>query len=237
MGATAARHARDVLDNVERILAIELLVGAQALDLRRAAVATVLAAPAGGARRRRPGRWRARRPAGGAPAPGAGVAAAHRRIRAVIAPAGCRPRDGRRHRRRHAARANGGARRPRRRLTPARRGPHGAGVPRGGRRPRPCRRVRPGSAPGAHPGPVDPVRDAGGAEGRRRPADHRPADRHSHHGARRGRCRDRRAASWGRSPWPGRPSSPISGSSRSAPPACRPGARTRPRGHGRAARS
>ncbi len=34
MGATAARHARDVLANVERILSIELLAGAQALDLR-----------------------------------------------------------------------------------------------------------------------------------------------------------------------------------------------------------
>ena len=46
MGATAARHARDVLDNVERILALELLVGAQALDLRRAAVAAARGAPA-----------------------------------------------------------------------------------------------------------------------------------------------------------------------------------------------
>ena len=35
MGATSARHARQVLDHVERILALELLVGAQALDLRR----------------------------------------------------------------------------------------------------------------------------------------------------------------------------------------------------------
>jgi histidine ammonia-lyase len=59
MGATAARHARDVLDNVERILALELLVGAQALDLRRGAVAA---------------------------APGIGVAEAHRRIRGLIAP-------------------------------------------------------------------------------------------------------------------------------------------------------
>ena len=111
MGATAARHARDVLDNVERILALELLVGAQALDLRRAGVT---AAPRAAARRAAP--------AGGAPAPGGrggrgappdpgGGRAARRR-----------PRDGRRHRRRHAARANGGARRPRRRLTPARAG-------------------------------------------------------------------------------------------------------------------
>jgi histidine ammonia-lyase len=79
MGATAARHARQVLDNVERILALELLVGAQALDLRRAAVAAAFGAPAGGAPA--PGT-----PAGSAPAPGIGVAEAHRRIRAVIAP-------------------------------------------------------------------------------------------------------------------------------------------------------
>ena len=39
MGTIAGRHARDVLANVERILAIELLVGAQALDLRLAMVA------------------------------------------------------------------------------------------------------------------------------------------------------------------------------------------------------
>jgi histidine ammonia-lyase len=74
MGATAARHARDVLDNVERILALELLVGAQALDLRRAGVAARAGVPAAGT------------PPGSAPAPGAGVAEAHRRIRAVIAP-------------------------------------------------------------------------------------------------------------------------------------------------------
>ena len=59
MGATAARHARDVLDNVERILALELLVGAQALDLRRRsrsrrASGAALAA-GGGARRPVPG--------------------------------------------------------------------------------------------------------------------------------------------------------------------------------------
>jgi len=36
MGSIAARHARQVLENVERILAIELLVAAQALDLRLA---------------------------------------------------------------------------------------------------------------------------------------------------------------------------------------------------------
>ena len=92
MGATAARHARDVLANVERILALELLVGAQALDLRRAAVAAVGVAPAGGAPPG--GAPPGGAPAGGAPAggspaggaPGIGVAEAHRRIRAAIAP-------------------------------------------------------------------------------------------------------------------------------------------------------
>ena len=79
MGATAARHARDVLDNVERILALELLVGAQALDLRRAAVAAAIGGAGGDARRRAA-------PPRVAPAPGPGVAEAHRRIRAVIAP-------------------------------------------------------------------------------------------------------------------------------------------------------
>jgi histidine ammonia-lyase len=34
MGSVAARHARTVLEHVERILGIELLVAAQALDLR-----------------------------------------------------------------------------------------------------------------------------------------------------------------------------------------------------------
>jgi histidine ammonia-lyase len=84
MGATAARHARDVLDNVERILAIELLVGAQALDLRRAAVAVAIGRrPDGGSIGGGPTPAPS---AGVAPAPGTGVAEAHRRIRAVIAP-------------------------------------------------------------------------------------------------------------------------------------------------------
>ncbi|HYM84055.1 MAG TPA: histidine ammonia-lyase [Candidatus Dormibacteraeota bacterium] len=60
MGAGAARHARTVLEHVERILAIELLCGAQALDLRLAA--------------------------DGARAPGAGVREAHRRIRDRVEP-------------------------------------------------------------------------------------------------------------------------------------------------------
>ncbi len=61
MGSIAARHARAVLEHVEQILAIELIVGAQALDLRLA-----------------------RSEAAGA-SPGAGVAEAHLRIRERIA--------------------------------------------------------------------------------------------------------------------------------------------------------
>lgn len=65
MGATAARHARMVMENVQRILAIELLCAAQALDLRiEALVAEAAGAPT--------------------PVPGEGVAEAHRRIRAVV---------------------------------------------------------------------------------------------------------------------------------------------------------
>jgi histidine ammonia-lyase len=60
MGATAAMHARRVLANVEHVLAIELLCAAQALDLRLALVGRDVV-------------------------PGAGVADAHRRIRARIA--------------------------------------------------------------------------------------------------------------------------------------------------------
>ena len=62
MGPIAARHARAVVDHVEQIVAIELIVAAQALDLR-------LADPdLAGAR------------------PGAGVVEAQRRIRDVVAP-------------------------------------------------------------------------------------------------------------------------------------------------------
>jgi histidine ammonia-lyase len=71
MGAAAGRQAREVLANVEQIVALELLVGAQALDLRRAAVAAALGTSVDAA-----------------PAPGAGVAEAHRRIRAAIRPLG-----------------------------------------------------------------------------------------------------------------------------------------------------
>ena len=68
MGATAARHAAEVRDNVERILALELLVGAQALDLRRDLVASSRGVPAAEA-----------------PQAGAGVTEAHRRIRGFVA--------------------------------------------------------------------------------------------------------------------------------------------------------
>jgi histidine ammonia-lyase len=61
MGSIAARHARAILEGVERIVAIELVVGAQALDLRLEALA-----------------------ADGPPAPGLGVGEAHRRIRARV---------------------------------------------------------------------------------------------------------------------------------------------------------
>jgi histidine ammonia-lyase len=59
MGATAARHARTVLEGVERILAIEAVVAAQALDLRLAP--------------------------DGTPAPGEGVREALARVRTVVA--------------------------------------------------------------------------------------------------------------------------------------------------------
>jgi histidine ammonia-lyase len=62
MGAAAARHARMVLEHVERIVAIELLCAAQALDLRLAG--------------------------DGALAPGLGVREAHRRIRERVMPLG-----------------------------------------------------------------------------------------------------------------------------------------------------
>jgi histidine ammonia-lyase len=48
MGSVAARHARTVLDHVERIVAIELLVAAQALELRLAGDANHAEAPGAG---------------------------------------------------------------------------------------------------------------------------------------------------------------------------------------------
>src|SRR5690349_19335830 len=62
MGSIAARHARLVLDGVQRIVSIELLVAAQALDLRLASMSD----------------------GGDPPAPGAGVAEAQRRIRGKV---------------------------------------------------------------------------------------------------------------------------------------------------------
>jgi histidine ammonia-lyase len=79
MGSIAARHARTVLTGVERILAIELIVAAQALDLRVA----LLAAGAGGTGAG--GTGAGETGAAVATTPGAGVAEALRRIRARIA--------------------------------------------------------------------------------------------------------------------------------------------------------
>jgi histidine ammonia-lyase len=63
MGSIAARHARQVLEHVEQILAIELIVAAQALDLRLAALAAD----------------------GEPPAPGIGVREAHGLVRGLVA--------------------------------------------------------------------------------------------------------------------------------------------------------
>ena len=113
MGAIAARHARDVLDNVERILALELVVGAQALDLRLAVVARRPRRGGGSARAgatppSRPGRGRGC----GGPSPDPGRPCPRSTTTARWAPTS-RPRP---------ARADGGARRPRRRLTRPRAG-------------------------------------------------------------------------------------------------------------------
>jgi histidine ammonia-lyase len=62
MGSIAARHALQVVSNVQKILALELMVSAQALDLRLARVASE----------------------GLDVKPGAGVAAAHARVRSVV---------------------------------------------------------------------------------------------------------------------------------------------------------
>ena len=48
MGSIAARHGRQVLEHVERILSIELLVAAQALDLRLAGLAGAVNRPSRG---------------------------------------------------------------------------------------------------------------------------------------------------------------------------------------------
>ena len=66
MGSIAARHARTVLEHTERVIALELLVAAQALDLRLAGAG-----------------W----PGGGdVPEPGLGVREAHARVRARVTP-------------------------------------------------------------------------------------------------------------------------------------------------------
>jgi histidine ammonia-lyase len=67
MGSISARHARAILAGVERIVAIELIVGAQAIDLRLAAL-----------RGEGPGEG------DGLPAPGTGIAEAHARIRSRV---------------------------------------------------------------------------------------------------------------------------------------------------------
>ncbi len=74
MGATAARHARLVLEGVERILAIETLVAAQALDLRLAPDG--LARPRGGGPRGAGARPAGRRAPGRGPRAGPDLAAA-----------------------------------------------------------------------------------------------------------------------------------------------------------------
>ncbi len=66
MGSIAARHAAAVLSGVQRIVAIELIVAAQALDLRLAAMRSAASDVDG-------------------PGPGTGVAAAHAGVRARIA--------------------------------------------------------------------------------------------------------------------------------------------------------
>ena len=75
MGSVAARHTRTVLEHVERIIAIELVVAAQALELRLAGI--------GAGDRREPGSGPIEA-SDGPVLPGAGVLEALRRIRARI---------------------------------------------------------------------------------------------------------------------------------------------------------
>ncbi|MEO5884548.1 MAG: histidine ammonia-lyase, partial [Candidatus Limnocylindrales bacterium] len=75
MGSISARHARAILAGVERILAIELVVGAQALDLR---LATFAGSTTGAGDGHDDGSV-------DSPRPGTGVAEAHVRVRAHIA--------------------------------------------------------------------------------------------------------------------------------------------------------
>jgi histidine ammonia-lyase len=80
MGPIAARHARTVLEHVERIVAIELLCGAEALDQRLGLLAADAADAAEAAD---PAAYVSPGPA---PMPGAGVAVARERIRALVRP-------------------------------------------------------------------------------------------------------------------------------------------------------
>jgi histidine ammonia-lyase len=85
MGSVAARHARTVLEHVERILAIELLVAAQALELRLAGTGDAGQGGAGPGDAAAPDRAAVGDRGGAAAhAPGAGVAEALARIRARV---------------------------------------------------------------------------------------------------------------------------------------------------------
>src|SRR5690242_16037808 len=91
MGPIAGRHARSVLEHVERILAIELLVAAEALDqrrrlLRQSAEEAIAAVPGAGERDGSHDAPVADRGVVNEPQPGAGVAEAVSRLRTVVAP-------------------------------------------------------------------------------------------------------------------------------------------------------
>ena len=106
MGATSARHARRVLEGVERILAIELLVATQALDLRLGADGRTTAAwprhPASASARRARGSVRSSTHLVEDREPGPDLAAAYR-ARPRRGPR--RPRRGRRARQRPSGRS------------------------------------------------------------------------------------------------------------------------------------
>jgi histidine ammonia-lyase len=83
MGPIAARHARTVLEHVERIVAIELLCGAEALDQRLGLLAADATDATDAAEAADPAAAASPDPA---PVPGAGVALARERIRALVRP-------------------------------------------------------------------------------------------------------------------------------------------------------
>ncbi|HEY7133314.1 MAG TPA: histidine ammonia-lyase [Candidatus Limnocylindrales bacterium] len=83
MGPIAGRHARTVLEHVERIVAIELRVVAEAIDHRRRLLAAEAGGETGG---ESPQEGREATEAAAGPEPGAGVVEAQRRIRAVVPP-------------------------------------------------------------------------------------------------------------------------------------------------------